>query len=520
MHEAFCRDDDEIILTGPASAGKSWEIARFAIVWMLSSPGGNFAIPVTSTSVQMSRKRIWAKLKTMADTADTECRKRFKYPLPFHTVDSSTEIRIRKGDSEHAISIVPGSQKYTQDGVTKLKGWHAEYVLVVADELQDMTDEVIQSCANMRSGTKEFKFIGSGNGCSWMNTMGKLMMPESGNPESVTVEMDEWKTKTGVVIHFDGLKSPNVIEPGKFTWNQSQEDLDKIIRQYGEDSLQYWQMVRGFPPPDDAFNAVISESLLIKFSALKQQELAPGWDWHAALDPAFGGDVCMLKFAKVGTFLLPEGEPARIGVVFGEKVEIQTVSSRTEPMDFQIAEQAIALCKDKSVKPQNFSVDGTGTGRGVMAIIRKQWSNEIKCVEFGAMASDSPVSDLDMTKGKEAYWNSVTELYFSFRRLVMNNQVRGVTAQMARAFGCRTYITKNGRSALSSKQEARKVLGRSPDEEDASVMIVDNLRQQGFFAGPMGFGAHWQDAVREAAALEEFSDYAPSDPMITVSFFN
>lgn len=510
MHEAFCRDG-EVILSGPASAGKSWEMARFAIVWMLSG-AGDFAIPVTSTSVQMSRKRVWAHLKTMAFSAQEIAQKKLGYTLPFHILDSSTEIQSAKGDSQHAIAIVPGSQKYVQDGVTKLKGWHAGYVLILADELQDMTDEVIMSCANMRSGTKEFKFIGSGNGCSWMNTMGKAMMPKSGNPESVTVDLDEWETATGVCIHFDGLKSPNVIEPGRYKWNQSQDDINKIIKSYGEDSLQYWQMVRGFPPPDDSFNAVVSESLLIKFNAMKKQELARGWEWYASLDPAFGGDGCVLKFAKVGTFILPTGEDPRMGVIFDDKIEIHTVSSRTLPIEFQICEQVISACKARGVKPENFSGDGTGTGRGVLQLLRKEWSNYIHVIEFGGSASDRPVSGQDYTKCKDAYWNSVTELYFAMRTFVMNDQVRGMTAQMARAFGCRTYTTKNGRSLLSSKQEARKILGRSPDEEDAACMIIDTMRSHGYFGGLMGYNNEWQDAVREAAGLD--GDYKATDEIL------
>lgn len=514
MHEAFCREG-EVILSGPASAGKSYEMAWFAVIWMLSCPGGDFCIPVTSTSVQMSRKRIWAKIKEAFEQAKESARKRFGYTLPGHVLDSSTELQIKKGDSEHAIAIIPGSQKYANDGVTKLKGWHAKYVLVLADELQDMTDEVVASCANLQSGTVEFKFIGSGNGCSWMNTMGQSMMPKSGNPESVTVEMDEWETENGYCIHFDGLKSPNVIEPGKYPWNQSQESINKIIRAYGEDSLQYWQMVRGFPPPDDSFNAVISESLLLKFNALKGQELAQGWEWYAGLDPAFGGDGCVLKFAKVGTFMLPQGESDRMGIVFSDKVEIKTVSSKTDPMDFQIAEQAMQLCKNRGVKPKNFSGDGTGTGRGVLSIMRKLWSNDIHVVEFGGSASDLPISSIDTMKCKEAYWNSVTELYFSMKTFVMNDQVRGITHQMARAFGCRTYTTKNGRSLLSSKQEARNILGRSPDEEDASVVIIDCMRHQGYFGGPMGYSHMWEEAVRDASSLDEVAcNYAPTDELL------
>jgi len=509
MHAAFCRDE-EVILSGPASAGKSWEIARYAIVWMLSS-GGDFAIPVTSTSVLMSRKRIWAHIKTMYETAQASAKK-LGITLPGHPLDSSTEIQYVKGDSQHAIAIVPGSQKYTIDGVTKIKGWHARFILVLADELQDMTDEIISACANLRSGTDEFKFIGTGNGCSWVNTMGKIMMPKSGNPESVNVEMEEWETETGICIHFDGLKSPNILEPGKYKWNQSQEDIDKIVARHGENSIQYWQMVRGFPPPDDSFNAIVSESLLIKFGAMKHQELAMGWEWYASLDSGFGGDGCVLKFAKVGTFLLQDGESARMGVLFEDKVEIKTTASKDNPVDFQIADQAISLCKGRGVKPRNFSIDGTGTGRGVAAIIRKNWSPEIHVCEYGASASDLPVSSLDATKCKDAYWNAVTEFYYSMRTFVMNGQVRGVTAQMARGFGCRTYSVKNGRTILAPKLEARKILGRSPDEEDASVMIIDNMRNQGFFAGPMGFDHEWRDAVREAASLD--ASYAATDELL------
>lgn len=517
LQEAFCRRPKRegtplhMVITGPASAGKSWEAARFAIVWMLMAPT-EFAVPVTSTSVQMSKKRVWAKLKTLWREADANCYAKYGHHIHGHILDSSCELQGTKGDSEHAIAIVPGSQKYAVDSVAKLKGWHAKYVLVLADELQDMTKEVIDSCPNMQAGTKEFIFIGLGNGQSWMNTLGEQMMPISGSPESVCVDDAEWETKSGFCIHFDGLDSPNIEEPGMWPWHQSQQQIDQVIEKHGENSLQYWQMVRGFPPPDDSFAAIVSESLLIKFQAMNQQELVPGWEWHAGLDPAFGGDGCILKFAKVGVFIHDPHEMPKIGVVAEDKIHIKTEASKTEPIDFQIANQVIEACKQRGVRPRNFSVDCTAIGRGVAAIIRQNWSNEIHCVEFGGNASDLPVSNLDMTKGVEAYWNRVTELYYSLKTFVMNSQIRGITPQMARGYGCRTYDTKNGRSVLSSKLEARKSLGRSPDEEDAFVTIIDNLRHQGLQGGTLGFDKQWNDAVTHASSLE--AEYGATDVML------
>lgn len=526
MQAAFCGELTKpdvpihVCVSGPAAAGKSTEAARFAIVWMMAFPG-QFAVPVTSTSVPMSRRRIWKEIKDKWQRAKDRCQKLFGYEIPGHLVDSSAEIQSVKGDSAHAIAIVPGSQTYLTEGVKKLQGWHARYVLILADELQDMTKEVVDSCVNMQAGTIEFIFIGLGNGQSWLNTFGQLMMPKNGSPESVSVDMDQWETADGICIHLDGLKSPNILTPGPiingvqkdlFPYLQNQAQIDKVIARHGENSIEYWQMVRGFPPPDDSFNAVVSESLLIKFQALKSVEFVGTPEMYAGLDPAFGGDGCILKFALVGTFRPIEGETARMGICAGERIPIHVVASKTQPMEFQIFDQVMVECRARGVKPRNFSGDGTGIGRGVMAVLREKWSNEINVVEFGGSASDMPVSNLDPALGKQAYFNSVTELYFALKTFVMNGQVRGLTAAMARGFGCRTYITEKGKARLQRKDEAKKALGRSPDEEDAFVTIIDCMRRQGYFAGPLGYDKNWWQAVREASTLE--ASYAATDEML------
>lgn len=521
MQTEFCADSihpgqpRSTVVTGPGSASKSTEAAKFAVTWQAMAPLYS-AIPVTSTSVMMARKRIWAEIKNMWQVADYNCKQRFGYNMPGNVLDSSCEIQAVKGDSKHAIAIVPGSQEFLSKGVKKLQGWHAEYVLVIADELQDMTEEVIEACVNMASGTKEFNFIGLGNGQSWFNTLGKTMMPKSGNPEDVNVEMDRWDTKDGVCIHLDGLRSPNIVEinpstgqaGGKFPWLVSQDQIDKVVRKFGEDSLQYWQMIRGFPPPDGSINSVISESLLLKFGCLRDEELMRGWQWYAGLDPAFGGDNCVLKFAKVGTF----ADNSRMGIVFADKVIVNPKASLNEPLDYQIAHQVIAHCKERGMKSCNFSGDGTAIGRGVLAIIGKEWGMDVHKVEFGGGASDLPISDVDAQKGKDAYHNKSAELWFSFRLFATSNQIRGVSKEMARGFGARTYDTRGGRIMIQTKSEVKVQLGRSPDEEDAAVTIVDNLRHQGFFAGPFGFDQGWDAAVRKAAELE--AGYAATDALL------
>lgn len=496
-----------IVVTGPASAAKSTEAAKLAVVWQQMAPL-NSAVAVTSTSVKMAKKRIWAEIKAMWELGDKNCKKRCGHGLAGHLVDSSCELMAKPGDNKHAIAIVPGSPKYSKEGTKKLQGWHAEYVLVLADELQDMTEEVIDACVNMQSGTKEFIFIGIGNGNSWLNTLGRAMMPISGNPEDVSVDDKQWETKDGICLHFDGLESPNIKEPGKYPWLVSQKQIDVVIRKHGEDSVQFWQMVRGFPPPDGSVNAVVSESMIIKFHCMEQSELVVGGEKYAGLDTAFGGDRCVLKFADVG--LAPERD--RKLVVFEETVAIKVQASVNEPIDYQIANQVKAECQARGVKPENFSVDATGTGRGVAAILRREWSNLIHVVEFGGAASDMPVSKEDSTKACDAYANRSTELWFSFRTFCVQNQVRGLTQDCAREFGARTYTTKGRKVVIATKTDVKAALGRSPDDADASVLIVDNLRSQGFFAGPLGFSEGWEKLSLEQNNLE--AGYAATDDLL------
>lgn len=512
MQRAFCGDSRKpgkplhLIITGPASASKSTEAARFAVVWQQMAPL-NSAIPVTSTSVMMAKKRIWGEIKQLWDMADQNCRKLYGCGIAGHLVDSSCELKAEINDSKHAIAIVPGSQEFSSKGVKKLQGWHAEYVLIEADELQDMTEEVIEACVNMQAGTKETIFIGLGNGNSWFNTLGKQMLPISGNPEDVSAEMDEWETRSGYCLHLDGLKSPNIINPGAYPWLLSQEYIDEVIDRHGQDSIQYWQMIRGFPPPDGSINAVVPESMLLKFAATQEQELSD-FEPHAALDPAFGGDRCTLKFAHVGMW----ADRTRKGVVFKDMVAISPKPSASEPLDYQIAQQTMEHCRQRGVRPANFSIDGTGIGRGVAAILRKIWSNDIHVVDFGGLPTDMPVSDRDPTSGKDAYANRSSELWFSFRTFVVNGQVRGLTQGCAREFGARVYITVKGKALIATKAEVKKVLGRSPDEADATVLIVDNMRYQGFFAGPLGFDEEWQKLVKKSSSLQ--AGYAQTDELL------
>lgn len=475
LRRNFC-EEKHLIVAGCTAVGKSHEAAKFAIVWQQCDPLGS-AIAVTSTSVNMARRRIWGVIARYWRES--------KVPLIGHLTDSTGDLQAIAGDKIHAISIIAGSQKFKQDGLGKLKGWHAPRVLILADELQDMTEEVVNGCANMMSGCVEAKFIGLGNAGSWLDTLGKLMVPIDGI-ESITVNDDEWLTPRGKVIHFDGLKSPNIIEGDKYKGIFGSEDLARIIKDYGENSLHYWQMARGFPCPEDASSVIVPQQLLIKFRALEPCTFVSRPITYAGLDPAFGGDGCTLAFAEYG---YESGTSINV-LSITDTVDIRTVIS-DEPADYQIARQVIARCKERGVSPECFSIDCTAIGRGVAAIIANEWSSSIHRVEFGGSASDMPISDSDSKTGKEEYCNRVTELWYSFRRFVQNSQIRNLPEEAAKQFSSRRYSTKGGKIIVEAKDLFKASYGRSPDDADAIVTIIDNIRRDGALKKRSAFDAGW-----------------------------
>ena len=77
----------------------------------------------------------------------------------------------------------------------------------------------------------------------------------------------------------------------------------------------------------------------------------------AGLDPAFGGDRCVLRFATYGDL-----ESGLMGIEFTDIVHIQLNAASDEPIHFQIANQVRAACEARGCRPERLAIDATAHG--------------------------------------------------------------------------------------------------------------------------------------------------------------
>lgn len=469
-------------LTGAASCGKTHTAGHYAMTYWAADPL-NTCVILTSTTQKMVRKRIWPVIQELFHATN----------FPGNLVDSKTTLQATKGDDKHGIFAIAVADGNTSKAVANIQGIHAKRMLLIIDEATDTPEAVFQVIPNLRKGCDDFRVIIIGNALSRLDPHGRACEPKNGW-DSITVDDEDWETKgvpeweldPGVCLHFDGTKSPNVkLGQDKWPFLYTIKDLEsarKADEKVGGDSLGFWKYTRGFWSPDGATRAILSESMIRKHEATGRFIFVSHTTKISGLDPAYGGDKCVQRFAEFGD--LPNG---KIGIQLTRKVIIPVKVSSPDPIHYQIAKRVAQECESEGVKPEHFDMDTTGEGGGTADIIDVEWASKsnkkINRTEFGGAPSDMPVSSEDERLSKDAYDRKVTELWFSIRNLVVSGQLRGLDLDDVIQLTKREFTDTTRKVKLDTKAEMKEKIGRSPDDADTIAVIVNLARKLGIVAG-------------------------------------
>lgn len=484
---------------GCGSAGKTHAAALFAFIWFLADPHNSIVI-LTSTSAKMVRKRIWPVISSfyvqIRDYIGTQC----------HLIDSKTTIQAERGDDKHAIFAMAVGEGETSKAAANIQGMHAPRIFLVIDEATDVQEAILIAKENLKKSCQDFTELYIGNAKSRLDPLGQAMTPKEGW-NSVTVDDEEWITTEGLCLHFDGFKSPNVkakktLHPYIYTWE------DYLTDNAGgkQDTLPFWMYTRGFPPPDGISDTVVSEAMIETCGARGKHIFLSQRKTVAALDPAFGGDTCRLRFAHVGD-IEGEDDERLTGIQLTEKFAIEADPNCKDPVDFQIARQVYALCKARGVQARDFGTDATGIGRGVYAKLYEIWSAEIHKVEFGGEASELPASHEDPRPGFDVYDRRVTELWFSIVPFLKSGQLKGLDNDVIREMCGRKYEMKNRRYSLETKDKFKSRFRKSPDDADCLAVLVSVIRSNGVASTSKAAkrdGDNWAKLARKYSVPSEF----------------
>lgn len=506
--ETLCENPWSLNIWGPNASSKTTTVAVYLLCAWFAAPT-NTIVVVTSTSLPGLKKRIWKEI------------------LKFHRLSqaglgnvnaSDLAIRFEKGSDESGIfGVATGQDEGDIDkACNKIIGFHNTHAYVCVDEMQATNEAIVKAGLSLEAGTSRYQIIGPGNPDTELDSLGRMSEPVGGY-DSITPEHDRWETKTGICIHLDGLESPRVKEgdefyPGLLT----QKDIDSAIKQYGEDSPEFWRTRRGFIAPQGVTKTVLSPAIIKKFRAKDKAIWVSGFTMGAGLDPAFeGGDRCMLRFAKCGEMFDPTypDEPSKVGVELNELVQIKTVASSPEPIHYQIVRMVKDLCEqhDPPVSPEHFALDSTGEGGGLASIFQREWSPAITLVEFGGRASELPVSEHNRKPSHQEYLYRVTELWYTFRTMVQNGLIRGLDNATAIEFCQRIYVMRGNLKMLESKTDMKTRTRKSPDLADSTVVTVEMFRQVKHL-GSTGEAGHSQtddawEKFRKENSLEDENAY-------------
>lgn len=445
-----------VTITGPAASWKTTSAALYALTAFYADPC-NTVVICTSTTLDGLRRRIWKEISKFY---------RFR-PLFGHMVQSRNCIKYRKGPDESGIYGIATDKGDIEKAIGKIIGFHAPKMIVVVDEMPYTPEAIVESCVNLETGAQSFQFIGLGNADDQLDPHGRMCEPRGGW-ESISVESESWKTRRGICIHLDGLKSPNILDKTKnYPGLLCQSDIDTTAEIYGVDSPQFWQMRRGFWAPEGLQKTVLSMPMIVRGAAMQDCVFDTGYFSVASLDPAFeGGDRCTFRSGKCGRV------NGKMTLLLGNVEFVKTKNKPDDPTHYQIMRWVKERCLQLGVEPYYFAMDASGEGGGLFSIMQREWSREVYAVEFGGRPSRDPVSTTNSKRCDEEYDRKVTELWFFFRMLVLNEQIKGLDYETAAEF-CRRWWKMVGMYiALETKEKMKDRTRKSPDLADNAVIMA------------------------------------------------
>jgi len=466
-----------VAVGGAAGTTKSETLALWHLVNYLAD-ARNYLGVMLSTSLKEARKRIWGSLIDFIRAVPA-------FSTVLKIVDSQGIVRYEspafKASDRAALALVAAEQSQEKDAIKKLIGMHNKKVFVTADELSELTKALLEYAlpgGNLTSNP-EYQFSGLANPNSYYDPFGVFWKPKNGYG-SINVDSTRWETDYGVGLHFDGMKSPNVLAGRTiYPFLPTIEKIEDAKRaEGGETSLRFWRMIRGFPCPTGQEELIYTEQDIIKFEGDKP----PVWadkplEKCASLDPGFtnGGDRSVVMLGTVG-----EDKSGIRTLCYDRYVILTEDVTSSEERSFQIARQFMELCQKEKIAVTNCAVDATGAGAPFCDILATVWMPGFLRVQFGGKASDIAVSLTNPKLGHEMYYDRVTEIWYSGKEFLRQGQIKGIMPDLAREMCMRKYGTTGAEKKIyaESKKDMKLRVQRSPDIADAAFILLDLCRQR------------------------------------------
>jgi hypothetical protein len=463
-----------LAIGGAASSGKSHTMAAYAIVSWLAAPRDTLVL-LTSTTLREARKRIWGSVISLLNVIDG---------APFRIRDSIGNVAYinEKGTliEKAGLSLIACEKSKEKTAVGKFIGIKQKNVVVIADELSELSESILQAGLTNLSKNPRFQLIGMSNPASRYDAFGVWAQPEKGW-DSIESDADEWETKYGGrYLRLDGERSPNILA-GKtiYPWLPTEEKLAEDRELLGPDSRGYKRMVSAVFFESDEEETIYSETGITRSGSMGPVAWKGTPVACAGLDPAFsnGGDRCILYTGLVGY----DQSGHYVCELKDFIALLDDATNLAVPRSYQIVKMLKEELQKRKIDPSNLAVDSTGAGNPFCDIIEAEGLLNILRVSFGGKPSEKRVSVNSKLIGTELYANRCSELWFAGKELMRTKQLFGISNELAAEMtGRRFDMYKSGslKMKVETKPDFKSRLGKSPDIADAAFLCVDVARQR------------------------------------------
>ena len=242
-------NEDKVIMMGCGASGKSHAMAACGIMYWIVDPL-NTAVVIGSSTLKDLASRSWAPTLSLFTELKTN---KQGIPIPGKILSNMYAIVNEKDENlPETMSAKAAIQGRALDE-GRLQGLHVEWIALLVDEqglIVDM-ESLKTHITNIKIGTLGFKYMAAMNPPPWEHSTCCYLIPPAG--VKVTPDTGSWRSTSGhLVRHYDGLKSPVVLDPRlktDYPFLMSQADVDEALSQCNGDRRhpRFFKMVRGFP---------------------------------------------------------------------------------------------------------------------------------------------------------------------------------------------------------------------------------------------------------------------------------
>lgn len=504
--QAWC-NEKWISVIGHQRASKTFTTAHAAVLDYNANPFETLT-SLTTVTFEGLKLRMWADVLRAWETMTMK--------QPFQIRSSTNEMRVYPSssskESSEKFQMHGMAVNHTKDAEGRIRGGHAPRRRILLDEAQDIAPSIYEAMINPMSAP-DAKCVMLSNPVEKISKFGEWCEPEGGWSSVNDTDLF-WRTKKGgICLHFDGLQSPNFTQNRKiFTGLLTPANAEDVKKIHGEDSVQWWALIRGWFPPDGLVSRIFPSQVIEKMKPSIIFDFAT--EACATLDPAFEEDACALHIGAKGK--LRDG---RVAINATETFHLKfKLGPLEEPKDYQVKTQVMQICASRGVKPSNFIMDRSGSGRGVFALLVKEWSPEIHGIDYGGKCTERPLRSDDSDKCCDIFQYFVSELWFRARAAGEDGIVGGLgnlDPKTVEDLYSRRYEMKKATQGTvqvaEQKSEMKKRLGRSPDDGDAFVQFAELLIREGHGPGRLkpaaGSSTKWsRQRTRAIQASRRYSE--------------